>query len=481
MPRSIEELSKQKTIDLRKLAGQMMKENNLVFTVNGLELPRSTVQSRAHKEDLIYHISMWESQLEKQPTPEPQPEPTPEPQPEPQPEPAQEATAEITKSDELKLGIAKTIYYSTENKDDLVGLREYFKILQRKQKLYSPEFVVLVGFARQMIEQYSHGVALEGRASANVILKNRLDVMKFLQQLVEAEAHLFDPIADLTLADVYTEFDDCLRKGMRDLSMEKFKTYKQSNNESREDVRPILALPFIEWAKDTLSAVNTFTPARWREVAVACMLLSGRRQSEVMSSGKFTLISENRVIFDGQLKKHSNDIVPPIEIPILGNSALEFTNAINWLEANNKRSLPIERTPKGFQEAAKISHNKCSRYISEQMQLLTKYCPITNGKTWEGIENGKSVNKFKGHLTRQIYAQVTSAMFNNPDNVKKIAYIAKILGESVDAAAMYDRDVKKIAYIAKILGESVDAAAMYDRDVEIKDLETIKEKYGIIE
>jgi hypothetical protein len=82
---------------------------------------------------------LWESQIATQPTP--QPDPTPEPTAEPQPE--SEPAAEITRSDELKLGIAKTIYYSTENKDDLVGLREYFKILQRKQKLYSSEFVVL--------------------------------------------------------------------------------------------------------------------------------------------------------------------------------------------------------------------------------------------------------------------------------------------------------------------------------------------------
>jgi hypothetical protein len=435
MARSIEELNKLKVQDLRREAGILMREHNFHYLSKGFELSISDVQSHGKKADLTFHISLWEGELEKVKASEPQ---------------------VTSKSEEFKLAIAKEIYSSTKAKNDLMGLREYFKTLSQLQKFVLPEFAILVSQSRQKIEQYSHGVATGEKASANVILKNRVDIMKYLRELVEADADKFNPIDDITFIDIFNDFDSALRKGMLDLSAEKFREYKASNTKSREDVKPIKVLPFIEWAKDKVSRLESLSGARWREVAIACMLLTGRRQSEVMSSGEFTLIDSNHVLFDGQLKKHTSDVVPAMRIPVLANAAKEVVEAIKWLEKHGKRSLPTERSAKGFQDAAKKSHNKCSRYISEQMQLLTEYCPITNDKTWIVEENGALVNRFKGHLTRQIYAQVASYIFNNSDNEKKISYISKILGESVEGAGMYDRDV------------------------EVKDLETIKEKYTII-
>jgi hypothetical protein len=128
--------------------------------------------------------------------------------------------------------------------------------------------------------------------------------------------------------------------------------------------------------------------------------------------------------------------------------------AIKWLEKYDKRSIPTERTAKGIQEAAKKSHNRCSRYIAEQMDLLTPFVTITNGKSWTFTKDGKTVNKFKGHLTRQIYAQVCEKLFSDSDNEKKQSFIARILLEGRDAAVAYDRDI------------------------EIKDIDVIRAKYG---
>jgi hypothetical protein len=75
-------------------------------------------------------------------------------------------------------------------------------------------------------------------------------------------------------------------------------------------------------------------------------------------------------------------------------------------------------------------------------------------KSWTFTKNGKTVNKFKGHLTRQIYAQVCEKLFSDSDNEKKQSFIARILLEGRDAAVAYDRDI------------------------EIKDIEVIKAKYG---
>ena len=170
------------------------------------------------------------------------------------------------------------------------------------------------------------------------------------------------------------------------------------------------------------------------------MLLTGRRQSEVMSSGVFEYVDDSHLMFEGQLKRHTEEPVPPTKIPVIGGMAQQIIDAIKWLEKGDKRTIPDERTYEGLQKAAKKSHNRCSRYISETMTKLEEYVDITNDKTWKDI---KGNNVFKGHLTRQIYAQICSEIFV-PDDQKKHSFIADILGESRDAAPSYDRDIEVI-------------------------------------
>ncbi len=81
-------------------------------------------------------------------------------------------------------------------------------------------------------------------------------------------------------------------------------------------------------------------------------------------------------------------------------------------------------------------------------------CLITNGKDWEVKEGNKMVNKFKGHLNRQIYAQICSALFNDSNERKKRAFISRILLENRDAALSYDRDVEvvDISEVRKLCG-----------------------------
>ena len=88
------------------------------------------------------------------------------------------------------------------------------------------------------------------------------------------------------------------------------------------------------------------------------------------------------------------------------------------------------------------------------MTNLQKLCPITNNKNWTG-ENGK--NRFKGHLCRQIYAQICGELFKG-DNRKKRAFISRILLENREAALNYDRDIEikdidKVKYLCGSFSE----------------------------
>jgi len=361
--------------------------------------------------------------------------------------------SEYTKSESEKLAIAKKIYYSKAQSDDLCGLQEYHLKLCQQNKYFLPEFAILVARSRIIIENYADSVSPTGKAHPGSITALKVAIVKYIKEFVNTDNDRFLPVNDRTLLDTFKDFDDALRGAFRDISSLKTKMYSASNAEAEADVRAINVAPFIDWAVGTVSSLGS-NSAKWREVAIAVMLLTGRRQSEVMASGVFEYVDDSHIVFEGQLKRYIEELVAPEKIPVLGNCAAQVVEAVQWLEKYDKRSIPTERTAKEIQNAAKKSHDRCSRYIAEQMDLLTPFVAITNGKSWTFTKDGKTVNKFKGHLTRQIYAQVCEKLFSDSDNEKKQSFIARILLEGRDAAVAYDRDI------------------------EIKDIEDIRAKYG---
>ncbi|MBW4597598.1 MAG: telomere resolvase [Brasilonema angustatum HA4187-MV1] len=356
-------------------------------------------------------------------------------------------------SEAEKLAIAKKLYFSTEKNDELTGLREYQLNLCRSGKYFLPEFGILVARARVIIESYADSNSFEGKAHPGTVQKIRVDVMKYLKQLVTPEVDKFLPVNDRTLLDTYNDFENAVRGAFKDIGAIKYKMNQERSHKAEEDVRAIIVLPYLEWAMEQVSHISA-NSARWKEVAIAIMLLTGRRQSEVLATGLFTYVDESTVVFEGQLKRHIAELVDPEKIPVLGKVAKQVVDAIAWLEEHNKRTLPTERSVEALQLAAKLSHNRCSRYIAEAMDKLADKCEITNGKDWEVKEGNKKVNKFKGHLNRQIYAQICSALFNDSNERKKRAFISRILLENRDAALSYDRDVEvvDIAEVKELCG-----------------------------
>jgi len=469
MARSIEQIKTDyKNQNMRAVVRDMMKNNSkLIYSIAGKEWTAGEVGRNGKVADMVQHISLWEGQgLFNQTVSEPVAtiEET---------KPVETETIEVvtevveptkvtidheseyTQSEFEKLAIAKKIYYSKGQSDDLTGLQEYHLKLCQQNKYFLPEFAILVARSRVIIENYADSVSPNGKAHPGSTIALKVAIVKYIKEFVDVDNDRFPPVNDRQLSDTFKEFDDALRGAFKDISSLKTKMYAKGNEEAEADVRAIQVAPFIDWAVGTVSNLSD-NSAKWREVAVAVMLLTGRRQSEVMSSGIFEYADDSRIIFEGQLKRHIEELVAPEKIPVLGNAAREVVEAIQWLEKHDKRSTPTERTAKGIQDAAKKSHNRCSRYIAEQMDLLTPFVTITNGKSWTFTKDGKTVNKFKGHLTRQIYAQVCEKLFSDSDNEKKQSFIARILLEGRDAAVAYDRDI------------------------EIKDIDVIKTKYGCV-
>ena len=450
MTRSIEQITIDcpKVSDLRKEVARLNKELKN-FGVKeplirkGLEIKISETK-REH--NLPEHISKLEVLLEKhtnqtvETTEETTTSQTIETTEETTSQTTDDTENDYTDSEQEKRFIAQTLYKSTEkNDDDLVGFREYRLRLEKSGKYYLPEFSILVARTRVMIEAYadSKSKSNNGKASPGGLQATRVEILKYFRELCESEKDKFGVVNETTLMDTYEEFEDAVRGAFKDISKIKYELYKEKRDSGERDVRKVEVRNFVNWAIELISNLPD-NSARWKDIAIAVMLLTGRRQSEVMSSGVFEYVDDSHLMFEGQLKRHTKDAVPSVKIPVIGGIAQQVIDAIEWLEKHGKRTLPTERTYEGLQKAAKKSHNRCSRYISETMSKLENLVEITNDKTWN---DNKGQNVFKGHLTRQIYAQVCAKLYKSDDQ-KKHSYIADILLESRDAAPSYDRDIK---------------------------------------
>lgn len=451
MPHSKTELSLTKPPELRKIASKMMQENsNLIFIRDDEKFTAGRVRREGRKEELINYILKWEQQLEKEQEEKQEIKQPVEPTNNTRNTNINEDEQNAYSESELeRLELAKKLYYSTFNDDGLTGIREYQLKLEKSKKYFLPEYATLVARARVMIESYANEKSPDDKAHPGTVQKIRVEVMKFLGELIGSEKDNFNQINDRTIVDLFKDFDDDLRGAFKDIGAIKHQLNKEKNEKSEEDVRLINSFEFINWSIETVSNLPK-SPAKWKEICIAIMVLTGRRQSEVMSSAIFTYVDENTVVFQGQLKRHIDELVEPEKIPVLGKSAKKIIDAIQWLEIHDKRTIPTERTSEAIQKAAKISHNRCSRYISETMVKLQKFCPILNNKEWVGDDDK---NRFKGHLCRQIYAQICAELFKGHDS-KKRAFISRILLENREAALNYDRDIeiKDIQKISTLCG-----------------------------
>lgn len=425
---------------LRSEAARLKRENDLNEPLmrDGKEIKIST----GKKGELIPYISMLESLIttpkpvETEETTTPQSAETTEEPAAPQ---IEDAENDYTESEQEKRFIAQTLYKSTEKNNDLVGLKEYRLRLEKSGKYYLPEFAILVARTRVMIATYADGKSPNGKASPGGLQAIRVEIMKYFHELCESEKDRFGVVNETTLMDTCEEFETAVRGAFKDVSKLKYQAYKEKRDSGERDVRQIKAVNFVNWAKDIVSNLPG-NAARWKEVSIAVMLLTGRRQSEIMSSGIFSYVDDYHVTFEGQLKRHTDEVVEAAKIPVIGGMAQQIVNAISWLQENNKRTLPTERTSKAISKAAKTSHNRCSRYISETMSKLESKVEITNGKTWQ---DKKGNNVFKAHFCRQLYAQICAEIFA-PNDQKKQSFIGDILLESREAAPSYDRDIEVI-------------------------------------
>ncbi len=145
--------------------------------------------------------------------------------------------------------------------------------------------------------------------------------------------------------------------------------------------------------------------SRSDELIVALALVSGRRLTEVLKTGRFFPKTANTLIFDGQLKRRDLD-VKPFEIPVLVDAELVIQA---W------------RRLRGLEDCTKLENEAVT-------QKYSRIAGETASRCFAGLIPQKSEREnLYTHAFRAVYAQIAVCWFC-PKYVDDLVFANSILG-----------------------------------------------------
>lgn len=207
--------------------------------------------------------------------------------------------------------------------------------------------------------------------------------------------------------------------------------------ERGNDVETVDPTRMVERAYQVLEDLNEDTPAHnWKEVSCALAFTTGRRASEVHSSGAFELVDDYTASFSGQAKakgaqKEHYLLNPSYDIPTLVPAHL-VVKGLDWLTNNGKRV-----------DDPKVAHNRYTKDLSNYIKNVW-YANTLPLMLASDSERGEREKHCTYHRLRQLYALCSVASFK-PSNINRNVYLSKILGHSKDdttTSQRYEKDLE---------------------------------------
>jgi len=371
----------------------------------------------------------------------------------------EEKASEYASSYEEMDALAKHFYLGEFNESskrwEFMGLRECAILMENDPFL--SDFMVLVASVRPTLEQSVRDRSKSGELSVNTLSNVRAGLLKRIEKLVDDEKQIPKEL----ISKAYSRFYAGVMATFKTIQTQKASSSNIALNKRQNNAIDVKVSNLINWAKDTVTNLPD-TPTQWREVAIAVMLLTGRRQSEVMATAKFEQTeSDSHLMFSGQLKKHTDETMGAFEIPVLCHCASAVLSAMQWLETNGKRCLPQDESDESQAIAAKAAHDRFSRYLSEKAkQICDNYIqPVEGASLVSPSESGKLKDRRNCHLMRQIYGQLVIPIFHpsvGGTRRKANQILTEIMGHSSRESSIKH------------------AATAYDTDIFIVDVEEIK-------
>lgn len=164
------------------------------------------------------------------------------------------------------------------------------------------------------------------------------------------------------------------------------------------NLRPIDADDLI------LKATELLDSASYLNIALGLMLLTGRRATEILKTAELSVVTDESVVFAGQLKTKGSDNAQtsPYEIPVLTKSQTVVDALSKLRQLKDFSSLTNDRV-----------HSRCNKSLNEYVKK----------------HFGKLIPDVKLKDLRSAYATICHEFFC-PDHISQTAYFAQILGHS---------------------------------------------------
>lgn len=326
----------------------------------------------------------------------------------------------------------------------LIGLKEYHRRSLINQMESLSLLLSLASQFRPELEQRIIERTGETEVKPTTLHNWRAQILKRIERLCNNDKAQFPEIGK-----TFKLFYDCIQVTFKAVRSAQIKESNKQLSTRQNNAIDIKVSRLIDWAVDRLVNLPE-NSSEWREVAIALMVVTGRRQSEIMSSAKFAPVGDDcHLEFSGQLKKHKAEIGEAYVIPILGCCANAVMNAVKWMENHGKRAFPTDESYEAQQKAAKKAHDLYSRYLSQTAKnMCSKF--IDTEADWILQTEKSSIDRRKCILFRQIYAQsVIPVFYPHIMGVGRKAsqIIAEVLGHDTTnsarkhAADSYDTDV----------------------------------------
>jgi Telomere resolvase len=380
---------------------------------------------------------------------------------------------DISEREQEIIDVTKRYYTGFKNADgsEIVGIRNFAKSqidkVQQNLPMFDARLFTTVATFKNELTIMASDFSKTGEVNAGTLLNLRGFILKTLEKYVKAESNQFEvvrTVADTEIKNNYLqESFEAFRFGVI-ASFSQVAREKRVNQGVRFTDRSKSAphakvLPLIDWAVNRLKKLPIESKL-WREVALAILIVTGRRPAEVLATGVFKAINATDLEFYGQLKKKGelNDETV-YRIPAIGDTAQEVETAIKWLEMMNKRVLPKTRSLEDKQASAKKSHDRFSRYLSEIADsIMPSRLTLNDGATWELSEDR---SRIKPYLARQIYLQILSKRADEKGKSMSINSVLVIAYLSGHYLSIDGKDSSAENYKADINIEDLDAIAKY--------------------
>lgn len=310
-----------------------------------------------------------------------------------------------TERDKLIHTIATSFY---QNEGEKLGFYNYLKrciISGDTVSNSSPEFNRLLVIFRPVLESHLRG---KGDYTITTLITYKNNIFKLLKIWLENDFPGYDWMP------FFSVYKDAVNAAFENVAIIQKKQTKASIIARQEIQLKVRCCPAILKAREILSNLKNYEKRKWREVVWALMLVTGRRQSEVLCTAEFQATeNQHQLLFSGQLLKHGDDIAP-YPIPVLVPASYVMAG-MRWLKEHGKRDC---QTP------AQVT-NKYSKELGEKVkQLIKQYFAVEEGD-WTYTSNGKVKNLNTSLLLRHVYA-VACARINGID--PSTDFLAAILG-----------------------------------------------------